>query len=83
VVRATASPRATAACKAGPGAPPTKRSGDAEVTVALEELDAELVLEPARLAGGPGLGDPQPLGRAREAALLRDRDEVPQMPEFH
>jgi hypothetical protein len=50
---------------------------------ALEELDAELDLELAHLLAHRRLGDVQPLGRAPEVKLLRHRDEVPQMPEFH
>ena len=44
-----------------------------------EQLDAELGLElPDRLAERRR-GHVQPVGRAREAELLGDRDEVPQM----
>src|SRR6185312_3766264 len=51
--------------------------------VALEQTDAELALEPADLRRQSGLGDPELLGRAREAALLRDRDEVSKVTELH
>jgi len=51
--------------------------------VTLEELDAELALEAPDLRGQPGLRDPEPLGGAREAALLGDRDEIPQVTEVH
>jgi hypothetical protein len=51
--------------------------------VAIEQLDAELRLEPANLRRQSRLSDPQALGSAREAALFRDRDEVAEMTEFH
>jgi hypothetical protein len=41
-----------------------------------EQLDAEFGFEPPYLGRQAGLGDPQSLGRARDAALLGDRDEV-------
>jgi hypothetical protein len=51
--------------------------------VADEEGDPELLLERTDLLGEARLGDPQPLGRARDALLLCDRDEIPEMPKFH
>jgi hypothetical protein len=41
--------------------------------VTLDEPHAKLDLEPPDLGGQARLGDPQPLGRAREAALIGDR----------
>jgi hypothetical protein len=51
--------------------------------MALEQRDAELRLEPAHLCRQPRLRDPQALGRAGEASLLGDRDEVTKMAKFH
>ena len=48
-----------------------------------QQLDAELGLEPPHLLGQGGLGDPQLLRRAREAAVARDRGEVLQPPQLH
>ena len=44
----------------------------------VQQLDAELLLEQPHLTAERGLGDMEPLGRAREVAFLRDRDEVVQ-----
>jgi hypothetical protein len=46
---------------------------------ALEELHAELLLEPPDRLRQRRLGDPQPLGRPVEVQLLDDRQEVPEM----
>jgi hypothetical protein len=51
--------------------------------VTVEQLDAELGLQAPDLRRQTRLGDPEPLGSAREAALLGDRDEVAQMAELH
>jgi hypothetical protein len=45
---------------------------------AVHELDAELLLEQPHLPAQRGLGDMEPLGRAREVPLARDRHEVAQ-----
>jgi hypothetical protein len=51
--------------------------------VPVEQLYAELCLEPADLRREPGLGEPQPLGRSRETALLGDGNERAEVTEFH
>ena len=43
---------------------------------AVQQLDPELLFEQPHLAAERRLGDVQPLGRAREVSLPRDRDEV-------
>ena len=43
---------------------------------AVQQLDAELLLEKPHLPAERRLGDVQPLGRPREVPLPRDRDEV-------
>jgi hypothetical protein len=48
---------------------------------ALEQFDTQLGLEQPDLAAQRGLGDVQPLGGAREVAVLRDRDEVAETPQ--
>ena len=50
---------------------------------AVEELDAELLLELADLLAYCRLRDVQALRRAAEVQLLGDGDEVPQVTEFH
>ena len=50
---------------------------------AVEQLDAELTLQPPHLRAHAGLRDQHPLGRAREAAFLDDRHEVLQLPQLH
>ena len=49
----------------------------------VEQPDAELLLELADLLADRGLRHVQALRRAAEVQLLRDRDEVPQVTEFH
>jgi hypothetical protein len=49
---------------------------------ALEQLDAQLVLEPACLTAQRRLGDAEACGRPREVPLARDREEVPQSPQI-
>jgi hypothetical protein len=49
--------------------------------VALEQLNAELGLEPAHLRRKSWLGDPQALGGGGEASLLGDHDEIAKMAE--
>jgi hypothetical protein len=48
-----------------------------------QQRHPELGLEPADLLGERGLGDPQRVGRARELAMPRDRDEVLELAELH
>jgi hypothetical protein len=50
---------------------------------ALEQLDAEFVLEPRDGERERRLRDMHLLGRAPEAALLRDRDQVAQLDQRH
>src|SRR5204862_6220066 len=49
----------------------------------LEEQDAELALEGLQLLAERRLLDSEPPGRAREAALLGDGDEIAKMAELH
>jgi hypothetical protein len=58
------------------------REGDAALA-AIEELDPELLLELADLLAHRRLGDVQTLRCLAKVQLLRDGDEVPQMPELH
>src|SRR4051812_17703919 len=63
-----------------------RRAGDGQRHAALsavEEPDAELVLELADLLADRRLSDVQALCGASEVQLLCDRDEVPQMAKFH
>jgi hypothetical protein len=53
------------------------------VTAPIEESDAHLDLELANLLAERGLRRVQPGGGAREVQLFGDRQEVPQMPQFH
>ena len=50
---------------------------------ALDEREADLLLQPADLLGQCGLSDVLTSGGAREVALLGERDEVAQLAEFH
>jgi hypothetical protein len=50
---------------------------------ALHEFQTKLLLEATDLLRQGGLGDVLTRGRAREVALLRQRDEVPKLPNFH
>jgi hypothetical protein len=50
---------------------------------ALQQRAAELVLEALDLLRQRGLGDEQPLGRARERAFVSDRHQVVQLPKVH
>ncbi|ANZ37327.1 hypothetical protein BBK82_15920 [Lentzea guizhouensis] len=50
---------------------------------AQEQRRAELDLQRADRRGEAGLGDVHPLGGAGEVALLGDREEVLELPEFH
>ncbi|MDT7648582.1 MAG: hypothetical protein QOC75_5582 [Pseudonocardiales bacterium] len=50
---------------------------------AVEQLDAELALQPADLLADRGLNDGQPLGGPPEVQLLGHRDEVAQLPQLH
>ena len=61
-------------------------SGRGEVDAAggaLEEPGAQLRLELLDLLGQRGLRHVEALGGAAEVALLRDREEVAQVPQFH
>jgi hypothetical protein len=49
----------------------------------VEQLRAELPLQPADLRAHPGLGDAHPLGGPGEAPLLGHRDEVLELPQLH
>ncbi len=51
--------------------------------VAVEQLDADLVLELADLAAQRRLGDVEDLGRAGEVPLIGDGDEVAKVAQFH
>src|SRR3954469_15351498 len=60
------------------------RRGQRDAAVrAVEEPDAELVLELADLLADGRLGDVEPLPGAAEVQLFGDGDEVPEMAEFH
>ena len=50
---------------------------------AMEQRRAELVFQPTDLFGDRGLSDRELARRFREVALLRDRDEVPQLVKLH
>ncbi len=50
---------------------------------ALEELDAELVLEPAHLVRERRLGDVELLGGAGEVAMPGDGLDVPELAQLH
>lgn len=50
---------------------------------AVQQLLPQLPLEAPDLGAHPGLGDVQPLRRAREVAFLRDGDEVRELVQFH
>jgi hypothetical protein len=50
---------------------------------ALKQRPAELALQRLDLLRQGGLGDEQLLGRARERAFVRDREEVAQLAEVH
>jgi hypothetical protein len=50
---------------------------------AVEQTDAELLLEFTNLLANRRLGDVQPFGRAAEVQLLGYRDEVPEVTELH
>lgn len=49
----------------------------------VEQLDPELALQPAHLLADRGLHDVQALGGTAEVELLRDGDEVPELPQLH
>ena len=51
--------------------------------IALEQPHAELVLERPHLLADARLGQVQPVGGAAEVQLLGDRDERPELAEFH
>jgi hypothetical protein len=60
------------------------RAGQGDAALgAIEEPDAQLLLGLADLLAHCGLSDVQPLCGAAEVQLLRDGDEVPEVPEFH
>jgi hypothetical protein len=50
---------------------------------ALEQRDAELLLEPAHLMRERGLGDVQLLGRTREVTVASHRLDAAQLPHVH
>ena len=50
---------------------------------AVDQLGAELLLEPSDLGADPGLADVHALGRAGEVGLLGDRHEVLELPQLH
>ena len=50
---------------------------------AFEKRDADLHFQLANLLTERRLGGMKPRGGAREVQLVRDRDEVPQMTQFH
>src|SRR3954451_9931147 len=69
-----------------PGLLEQRPSGDGEHDAArraVEQPHAELLLELADLLADRGLGDVEAIRRTAEVQLLRDRDEVPQVTEFH
>ncbi len=49
----------------------------------LDEREAGLLLEAADLLGERGLGNVLALGGAGEVALVSERNQVPQLPQFH
>jgi hypothetical protein len=49
----------------------------------IEQRLAELALELAHLRADPGLADVHPLGGPSEVGLLRHRDEVLELSQFH
>src|SRR4029077_4074136 len=60
-------------------------SGDRErdmPLVSVEQPHTQLVLELANLLADGRLRDVQPLGGVAEVELLRNRDEIPEVPEF-
>jgi len=60
------------------------RSGERYAAVAaLKQSGADFVFERLDLGGQRWLRDVQALGRAREAALFRNSDKVPELPQFH
>src|SRR4051794_31478973 len=62
----------------------TARGGQRDAALrAVEEPDAELLLELADLLADRRLGDVEPLRGAAEVQLFGDGDEVPEMAEFH
>jgi len=63
-----------------------RAAGDGERDAALravEELDAQLLLELAHLLADGRLRDVKPVGCTAEVQLLGDRHEVPEMTKFH
>ena len=50
--------------------------------VEVDEPDAQMPLQGGERAGDDGLGDTQAGGGARDAALVGDGEEVPQMPDL-
>lgn len=50
---------------------------------AVEEPHTELVLELSNLLADCRLGDVPPLGGTPEVQLVRDRNEIPEVSEFH
>ena len=81
VERAASAAASVTRARSRKSSPASVRSDPARM--ALEQTDAELTLEPADLRRQAGLGDPEPLGRAGEAALVRDRDEISKVTELH
>jgi hypothetical protein len=61
---------------------PRLRELDAKIC-SLEQLDAEVFLKRLDLAGDRRLRDEKPDGRAAEAALFRDCDEIFQLTQIH
>ncbi|SCG05528.1 hypothetical protein GA0115255_120396 [Streptomyces sp. Ncost-T6T-2b] len=49
----------------------------------VDELDPEVPLQGGEGAGHGGLGQPEAGGGACDVELVGDREEGPQMPEFH
>ena len=49
----------------------------------VDQLGAELLLEPSHLRADPGLADVHTLGRAGEVRLLGDGHEVLELPQLH
>ncbi len=78
--------RGVGGCDGGLGPGPEGQAGVGEVQVmggAVHQPDAQVLFEPAQRPGDGRLAGVQAVGGTRDAALLRDGEEGPQMPQLH